>query len=123
MRKSKGLEMNPLIKKQIEEMFYQILADIKTTEEAQSFVRDLLNETERSAITKRLAIAVYLVKGRNYGNIRDTLKVSSATIAGVAEMMGNPGIQGAVRKIKANQWAEDWSSKISSAVKKILPVM
>jgi len=49
------------------------------------------------------------------------LKVSSATIASVTDQMGNPGIQSALNRIKAEQWADEMSGKISNLVKKVLP--
>ena len=72
-------------------------------------------------LVKRLAIAIFLDKGRSYENIRNILKVSSATIASVNEQMGNPGIQLALRKIKADEWADEWTEKISGLVGRILP--
>lgn len=102
-------------------MFYQLLVDTSDTRVAKMLISDLLTEAELTAITKRLAIAFYLDKGRSYENIKSNLSVSSATIASVAESMGNPGIQMALQKVKAEAWAEDWSQKISKAIKKILP--
>lgn len=116
-------ELNPIIKKQVLGMLYQLLSDIKNSDEVQTLLTDLLPDQDLTNIAKKLAIAVYLDKGRNYSNISETLKVSSATIASVAETMGNPGIQAALRQIKADQWADEWSTKISSVVKKILPMM
>ncbi len=112
-------KLNDALEKQIFSIFYQTLADLKTPEEVDSVISDLLTETEQTALAKRLAIAMFLDKGRSYENIRDTLKVSSATIASVAEQMGNPGMQMALKKIKAEEWADEWAGKISGIFKKI----
>jgi len=114
-------KLNKGIEKQIYGILYQLVADTKSTEEARILLHDLLSETERQVIAKRLAIAIFLDKGRSYENIKNTLKVSSATIASVQELMGNPGIQLALQKIKAEEWADEWAEKISSFVGKILP--
>lgn len=106
-------KLNDTLEKQIFSMFYQALADLQTPEEIEEVFSDLLTDTERTALAKRLAIATYLDKGRSYENIRDSLKVSSATIAAVAEQMGSPGMQLAIKKIKAEEWADEWSSKLS----------
>lgn len=114
-------KLNKTIEKQVFTIFYQVIADSKTPEEAQTLLQDLLSETERQVIAKRLAIALFLDKGRSYDNIKTTLKVSSATIASVQEQMGSPGLQLAVNKVKAEEWADQWAGKISSLVGRILP--
>lgn len=111
-------KLNLTLEKQIFSVFHQALADLRTPEEVESVMTDLLTETERTAIAKRLAIATFLEKGRSYENIRETLKVSSATIAAVAEQLGSPGYQLALRKIKAEEWAGVWASKIAGLFKK-----
>jgi len=83
---------------------------------------DLLTDTERVAMMKRLGIAVYLDKSRSYEDIKNNLKVSSATIASVAETMGNPGTVEVIKRIKAEEWASDWTDKISRSIRRILPV-
>jgi uncharacterized protein YerC len=113
--------LNRTLEKQVYTILYQLLADVKSPNEAQLLLTDLLTETEVQVLAKRVAIALFLDKGRSYENIKNTLKVSSATIASVQESMGNPGIQLALHKIKAEEWAEEWAGKISSLVGKILP--
>ena len=100
---------------------YQLLADSGETKEIKLLLDDLLSGAEQIAMAKRLAIAIYLDKGRSYENIRENLKVSSATIAAIAESMGSPGVQMAIQKIKAEEWAEEWSTKISGLVRRWLP--
>jgi len=106
-------KLNAIFQEQLFSVFYQTLADLRTPNEVEIVFSDLLTETERVALAKRLAIATFLEKGRSYENIRDTLKVSSATVASVAEQMGNPGIQLALTKVKAEEWADKWAKRIS----------
>ena len=116
------LSNNPLnknIEKQLSEMMYGILAELRTPEEVKMVMRDVLTEGERLAILKRLGIAVYLDKGRSYDDVKNNIKVSSATIASVAENLGNPGWQEMIKRIKAEEWASEWSGKISDRVKKL----
>lgn len=112
-------KLNATLEKQIYSLFHQMLADLRTPEEVESVLSDLLTKTEHTALAKRLAIATFLDKGRSYENIRETLKVSSATIASVAEQMGNPGVQRALAKVKAEEWADEWAGKIGGLFKKI----
>lgn len=114
-------KMNATIARQIEEVFFQLITDTKTTEEARLLFSDLLTPTEQQAIYKRLAIALFLDKGRSYENIKQYLKVSSATIASVHEIMGNPGMLLATNKVKADHFANEWSAKIAAWLEKIMP--
>ncbi|KKT34684.1 MAG: hypothetical protein UW23_C0031G0008 [Candidatus Collierbacteria bacterium GW2011_GWA1_44_12] len=119
------LSSNPLnknIEKQLTEMLYGILAELNTPEELKVVMGDLLTDGERTAMIKRLGIAVYLDKGRSYEDIKNNVKVSSATVASVANTLGNPGWQEMIKRIKAEEWAEEWTSKISKSIKKILPL-
>lgn len=116
------LSNNPLnknIEKQLSEMMYGILAELNSPEEVKMVMNDVLTEGERMAILKRLGIAVYLDKGRSYEDIKNNIKVSSATIASVAENLGNSGWQEMIKRIKAEEWASEWTGKISDRVKKI----
>ena len=114
-------KLNKNIKIQINEIFNQVITDIKTPTEANDFFSGLLTDTEKQALVKRLAIAIFLDKGRSYENIKNILKVSSATIATVNEHLGDPGVQMALRKIKAEDWANAWTDKITNLVGKLLP--
>lgn len=114
-------KLNRSIEKQVYSIWYQMLADLKSPEEVKTVMQDLLSETERQVVAKRIAIALFLDKGRSYENIKNTLKVSSATIASVQSTMGNPGMQMAINKIKAEEWSGAWAGKISSLMGRILP--
>lgn len=114
-------KINSSIQKQIDEIFYQLLVDAQSIDEVKTLLHDLLTETERQVLTKRLAIAIFLDKGRSYEHIKNMLKVSSATIASVNEKMGDPGIQLALRKVKADKWADEWSDKITGLVNRLIP--
>lgn len=111
-------KINPRIEKQIFNIFYQVISDIKTPQEAKAFLEDILTKTELEAFAKRLAVAHYLERGRTYDNIKKNLAVSSATIATVQEQMGKgKGFALALRKIHAEEWADEWVKKISKLVK------
>ena len=78
-------------------------------------MRDFLTPSENIVLAKRLAIALYLEKNKSYEEIRRSLKVSSATIASVQSMLEHrsEGFMLAVQQIKAEEWASEWSEKIS----------
>ncbi|MFH2019471.1 MAG: Trp family transcriptional regulator [bacterium] len=119
MQKSR-LKMSSTIENQVYKILYQVLADEKTEIEMEIMLKALLTESELSAIAKRLAIAVFLDKGQSYERIKDILKVSSATIASVAENMNMRGMQTALKRVKAEEWADVWSIRISRALEKLI---
>ncbi len=110
--------LNASLKKQIEAIFIQTIADLKDVSEVKTFLTDFFNQSENEAFSKRLAIAYWLKKGRSYNNIKENLKVSSATIASVQSIIGKPGLKLALKKIEAEEWANQWAEKIKKFVKK-----
>lgn len=109
--------LNTSLKKQIEEILTQTISDLRDVEETKTFLNDFFNESELEGFAKRLAIAYWLKKGRSYNNIRDNLKVSSATIASVQSMLNKRGVKAALKKIEAEEWANQWAEKIKKFVK------
>jgi len=111
--------INKTLEKQLDQVFYQVLAEINSPEDLKMVLGDILTEGERKAIIKRLGIALYLNKRRNYEDVKNNIKVSSATIATVAENLGNSGWQEVIRRVKAEEWANDWTDKITGRIKRI----
>jgi len=109
-------KINKTLDKQIQKTFAQLVADIDKSNDAQSFLTSFFTNSEYETFAKRLAIAYWLKKGRSYTNIRTNLKVSSATIASVQEMMKNKGFQEALKIVEADEWAASWSKKIQKFV-------
>jgi len=94
------------------------LTDFKDPQEMEIFLQDFLSTSEMETYTKRLAVAYWLKKGRSYTNIKQNLKVSSATIAVVQEMLERPGVKLALKKMEAEEWANIWAGKIRKFVGK-----
>ena len=79
---------------------WDAVSKIKSQNEIQEFLNDLLSPTERTMLAKRLAIAVLLMKKYNYEAIMDLLKVSSSTISKVALTLNyNAGYKKAINKV------------------------
>lgn len=102
------------------QLLVQVIADLRSTEDTQELLDNLLTETEKIAISKRLGIAVLLTEGKSYDEIKDTLKVSSATVAKVQEMLDTPGIKIALSKIQDDRWASLWAKKFSDAIDRLV---
>lgn len=113
--------LNRNIHKQIQGILYQVITDLKNPEETKLFLNDFLTKTEQIALAKRLAVVIYLDKKRPYENIKNTLKISSATIASFYKKFSDPGIQLALQKVKAEQWANKWTEKINNLLQRLKP--
>lgn len=83
------------------EIFLKTFVKIRDTHEADQFISDLLTPTEKVMLAKRLAIAFLLEKNYDYQTIRQVLRVSAGTIAGVniALKHGSKGYKNLIDKI------------------------
>lgn len=114
------MKLNPTIEKEIKDMLAQVVADLKDPSDATIFLRDFLTSTESLVLAKRLAILLYLEKGKSYNQIKRDLKVSSATIASIQTMLEqrSEGFMLALQHMKAEEFAEEWSKRISNLFQK-----
>lgn len=108
--------MNATLKKQIEKTLALVFCQFKNEKEAYDFLSEFLTPKEMEILSRRLSILYWLSKKRNYANISNNLKVSSATIAEGKEMMKKRNIKEALKRIDADIWAEKWSKRIKSLV-------
>ena len=111
-------KINNILHNQIQKTLAESLAEIKTTEEMHSLLSSFLTKNEYEGLAKRLAVAYWLKKKRSYANIMNNLKVSSATVASVQEMMHSKEMQKMIINIEAEEWANQWSKKIKNLVNK-----
>ena len=111
-------KLHPSLKNQIVKTLAQTIVDLKDIDEAHTFLKDFFNESELETFAKRLSIAYWLKKGRSYTNIKQNLKVSSATIASVQNLLGKTGVGLALKKLEAEEWANVWAEKIRKFVRK-----
>ncbi|KKQ96850.1 hypothetical protein A2129_02115 [Candidatus Woesebacteria bacterium GWC1_42_13] len=112
-----GQRLNPSLENQIVKTFAQTISDLKDINEMTTFLDDFFNQTELETFIKRLAIAYWLKKGRSWENIKQNLKVSSATIATVQTQMEKPGFALALKKLEAEEWASLWAEKIKKFIR------
>lgn len=108
-------KINSTLNKQIIKTLASTLNDFKSPEEVLIFLTDFFNTKELESYAKRLAVAYWLKKKRNYKNIKTNLKVSSATIASIHKQMNLEGYKLALKTIEAEEWANQWAKKISKA--------
>lgn len=110
MRLSKK-EVNPSLKRELVNTLAQTVSDLNSPKEALVFIRDFFSQNELGIFSKRLAVAYWLKKGRSYTNIQRNLKVSSATISEVSQMMTKKGFSLGIKKIEAEEWSNKWVEK------------
>ena len=111
-------KMNATLEKQLFFMLWQLITDLKNPKEVELVWSDLLSKTELTTVAKRLAVAYWLSKKRSYENIKQNLKVSSATVAEVQRNLKKPGWKLTMQKITADEWANVWEQKIKRVFKK-----
>lgn len=111
-------KVNEILKKQLFSTFSKLVIDLKKEDDIKLFLEDFFNESELETFIKRLGVFYWLKKGRSYNNIKDNLKVSSATIATAQESIQTPGIKLALKFMEAEEWANQWADKIKNFVKK-----
>ena len=110
-------KINQTLLNQIKKTLAQTLTDFKSLNDTDAFLKDFLTEGEYETFAKRLAIIYWLRKSRSYANIKENLKVSSATIASANDLINKKGVKEAVRLLEAEEWANKWSEKIKKFVK------
>src|SRR3989337_4032898 len=110
-------KLHPSLQNQIIKTLAQTLVDLKDLEESETFLRSFFNENELETFAKRLSMAYWLKKKRSYTNIKQNLKVSSATIATTHSLLEKEGVEEAIRRIEAEEWANVWSKKIKKFIK------
>lgn len=103
--------MNAL-QKEVINTFFQTLEDLKIKKNFEIFFKDFLIEKELEIFTKRLAIAYWLHKKRDYENIKTNLKVNIKEIEEVQKKLNTKGYKLALKMMEAEEWANVWSEKI-----------
>lgn len=100
------------LQKELTNTFFQTLEDFKTKENFEIFFKDFLDEKELKSFTKRLAIAYWLHKKRDYENIKTNLQATVSEIKLVENKLNFKGFKLALKLMEAEEWANIWSEKI-----------
>ena len=114
-----------IVHKQIESRMYETLFEaikhLRSKEEIQLFLTDLLSPTERTMLAKRLAIAALLMRAYEYESIMNMLKVSSATISKVALVLNhNQGYKNTINKIARSESAKAFWQQIERLTSRLV---
>lgn len=104
--------LTPKNQKEIVDQFTTLLADLRKPSQVKTFLQTFMTSTERSVFAKRLAIIWELEKGLSYEEIKQKLKVSSATISTVAKLRKRPDLKDALDKLKLDSLLERFLSRL-----------
>ncbi|MBU0998280.1 hypothetical protein KJ570_02025 [Patescibacteria group bacterium] len=115
--RTSSFKLNPILKNQIGKTFAQLICDIRSPKEADTFLKVFFNKSEYETFIKRMAVAYWLKNNRSYSNIKTNLKISSATIASIQNTLDSEGIKIALKKIEIEEWANIWAEKINKILK------
>lgn len=110
--------MNPSLKRGLLTTFAQMIADLENPKEVMSFLNDFFDEEELEKYTKRISIAYWLKKGRDEENIKRNLLATSKEINEARKSLKMEGIQLAIKKIEAEEWANIWVERIKKFKRK-----
>ena len=111
-------KINQILKDELTRTFANLVIDLRTPEDVKAFLKDFFNDSELETFIKRLGVFYWLKKGRSYNNIKENLKVSSATIATAQDSSQKTGIKLAMKLLEADEWANQWADKIKGIIKK-----
>lgn len=99
------------VEERILDLFWTSLSSLSTKQKIALFLDDLLTPTEKLMLSKRLAIALMLVKGYDYSAINNRLKVSDPTIWNVKTSLSlsGKGYKMAIEQImNKEKWEKFW---------------
>lgn len=71
--------------------FCEAFLSVEDIREAASFLIDLFTKKEIQILVKRIKIAKYLLNGKTYREIEETLKVSHGTVSKISEWLSEGG--------------------------------
>lgn len=106
--------ISKVVADRIFEVFIKTLIGIKDKEEADDFTYDLFSPTEKIMLSKRIAIAILLLKGYQYREISKILRVSLTTIGSVSLSVkyGRGSYEKIFTKITKEEDLEEFFSKV-----------
>lgn len=83
------IKLNSEIEDRIFSLLWKSLSRLEDSDESAEFMSDLLTETERLMVAKRLSIAILVYRGNSPSEIREVLNVSFSTIGSVSGWVKN----------------------------------
>lgn len=118
MPKLSSKRIDKELENEILNQFFLSIAKINTVDGASQFFSDILTETEKKMISKRLAAAILLIREKSATDIKNSLNLTYSTIGTIAAWVKNAKKE--TRKILLQFSKEkDWEA-ILDKIEKIL---
>ncbi|BCX15032.1 MAG: hypothetical protein KatS3mg088_715 [Patescibacteria group bacterium] len=89
MPKLSSKKIDRQLEKEILNQFWVSIAKINTVDGASQFFSDILTETEKKMISKRLAAAILLAREKSATDIKNSLNLTYSTIGTIAAWVKN----------------------------------
>jgi len=89
-----------------------MIDDLNDPKEIELFLTDFFDEAELEKYIKRMAIAYWLKKRRDRDNIKRNLLATPKEIVLAEKSLKKEGIKLALKKIEAEEFANEWTEKI-----------
>ena len=111
------------IEGRIYEIFLRAVAEVKTQNEVEKFLNNLLSAAEKVMLAKRLSIAFLLFKNYDQRSICKTLKVSLGTVNRVNNelKLEGEGYRQVISKIVQMEKLGEFLQKIDDAIASAMP--
>jgi len=77
------------IEEKIYQQFWNSIAKINSVDKASQFFSDIFTESEKIMVSKRLAAAILLVRGKSATDIKNAIHITYSTIGTVAAWVKN----------------------------------
>jgi uncharacterized protein YerC len=110
-------DSNSVLRNQFEQMFAQLLVDLRSKDEAKVFLSDFFKPDEIKSIVKRLGIIYLLSKGRDKSNIKNNIGTTNQEIIFATKIINKSGIRLIIKKIESEEFAAKWSERIRKIVR------
>lgn len=116
-------KLDKLLEIELYNQLWKALAYIDSLDKSSDFFSDILTETEKLMIAKRLAAAVLVERGKNTSDIHNALHLSYTTVGTVMAWVKNakPETQKILQKISKEKNWEDLFDKIDNVLGTIPP--
>ncbi len=116
-------QLNKDTKTRIYKLFWGTISALSDPIKTEEFFEDLLTPTEKIMLSKRLAIAVMLIRDYDYEAIKSYLNVSTSTISTVSTWLkySGSGYRKTVEKLLRKEKVEKVFKSIESAFEVVKP--
>lgn len=100
--KVRAKDLDPLEKMEVLDALYTAAATVHGRTAMKAFLRDLLTESERIMLGRRILVARHLIAGKTYEQIGEDMRMAPSTISRIERWLGDqfPGYEHALEGLE-----------------------